>query len=47
MQAKTKQAKKKKIVYLLSTCHNPYMVNTGKVNSNTNPIFKLSMIVNY
>ena len=45
--SKDKADKKKKIIYLLSTCHNPYMVNTGKVNSNTNPMFKLSMIVNY
>ena len=45
--SKDKANKKKKIVYLLSTCHNPYMVNTGKVDSNTNPIYKSSMIVDY
>ena len=45
--SKDKANKNKKIVFLLSTCHNPYMVNTGKVDSNTNPIFKPSMIADY
>ena len=36
-----------KVDYMLSTCHNPVMVETGKSNREDNPVMKPTMVSSY
>lgn len=45
--SKDKANKKQKVVYLLSTYHNSYMVETAKRNSDGSKVMKPSMITDY
>ena len=36
-----------KVVYMLSTCHNPAIIETGKSNLEANPVMKPTMVSSY
>ena len=45
--SKDKAGNKPKVVFMLSTFHNPFMVNTGKVDSDENHIMKPAIVRSY
>ena len=45
--SKDKAGNKPKVVFMLSTFHNPFMVDTGKIDRDENHIMKPAMVWSY
>ena len=45
--AKTRLTTNPKVVFMLSTLHNPFMVDTGKVDRDENHVMKPAMVQSY